>query len=315
MKLRRMETGNGGDAPFRFLFFSVVCMVYCLLVMNMPRVARKKSVSNIYHVMLRGINRQNIFEDDDDRICFMKILDFCKKISGFRLHAFVLMSNHIHLLIEPAGEPLSTVFSRIETRYAMWYNRKYERTGYLFQNRFRSEAVETEQYFVTVLRYIIQNPMKAGMENRPGSYRWSSYLAYEKGKGAVTDTQYALDLFGSREDLIEYLGQGNDDTVPDEGDFDRRIQEERARETMRRITQCTSVSEFQQLDQHLRKEYVARMYLSGLSLGQIARFTGVVKSTVYKAVKAWNAETGGEEETVLRESDPTDYYFNEETVW
>ena len=113
--------------------------------------------------MIRGINRQNIFEEDEDRLCFMIILDRCKAISGFRLYAFVLMSNHIHLLIEPSGEALDIAFTRIETRYAMWFNRKYQRTGYLFQNRFRSEAVETDQYFMTVLRYILQNPMKAGM--------------------------------------------------------------------------------------------------------------------------------------------------------
>ena len=105
----------------------------------MPRIARKKSCSNIYHVMIRGINRQNIFEEDDDRLCFMKILNHCKEISGFRLYAFALMSNHIHLLIETAGESLDMVFRRIGTRYAVWYNRKYQRAGHLFQDRFRSE--------------------------------------------------------------------------------------------------------------------------------------------------------------------------------
>ena len=169
----------------------------------MPRTARKTSRSNIYHVMLRGINRQDIFEDDEDRLQFMSILFRCKEISGFRLHAFVLMSNHIHLLLEPAGESLDMVFRRIGTRYAVWYNRKYQRAGHLFQDRFRSENVETEQYYQTVLRYILQNPMKAGMEKRPGSYRWSSYLAYEKGKSLLTDTQYALEIFGSREKLLK----------------------------------------------------------------------------------------------------------------
>ena len=79
-------------------------MVYYFRVSIMPRIARKKSCSNIYHVMIRGINRQNIFEEDDDRLCFKKILNHCKEISGFRLYAFALMSNHIHLLTEPPGE-------------------------------------------------------------------------------------------------------------------------------------------------------------------------------------------------------------------
>ena len=134
----------------------------------MPREARKLSGSNIYHVMLRGINRQDIFEDDSDRRHFMFVLKECKEISGFRLHAFVLMSNHIHVLIEPADEPLDTVISRIGIRYAVWYNRKYQRAGHLFQDRFRSENVETDQYYMTVFRYILRNPAKEGREARPG---------------------------------------------------------------------------------------------------------------------------------------------------
>lgn len=283
----------------------------------MPRIARKKSGSNIYHVMVRGINRQNIFEEDDDRLCFMKILNHCKGISGFRLYTFVLMSNHIHLLIEPAGEPLNTVFARIETRYAMWYNRKYQRTGYLFQNRYRSEAVETDQYFKTVLRYILQNPMKAGIESRPGTYRWSSYLAYKKGNGAITDTQYALDLFGNRETLIAFLGLDNDDVVMDEVDFDRRLQDDQVREIMYRISQCESAAAFQALDPQIRKEYVVKMYQSGVSLGQAARFTGMPKTTVHRAVQALKAEEAEieRENAVFRESDPADSFLNDGIVW
>ena len=294
---------------------TTACMVYCFRVISMPRIARKKSISNIYHVMIRGINRQNIFEEDEDRLCFMKILDRCKEISGFRLYAFALMSNHIHLLIEPSGEALNIAFTRIETRYAMWFNRKYERTGYLFQNRFRSEAVETEQYFMTVLRYILQNPMKAGLESRPGSYRWSSYLAYEKGKGAVTDTQYAVDLFGGREPLMEYLVRSNDDSVMDEEDFDRRLREEQAREKMLQITGCASASAFQQLERPRQKEYAVQMYLNGLSMGQISRFTGMAKTTVFKAVKAMKDADGEEEESVLYESSLTGGYADDEIIW
>ena len=285
--------------------------------MIMPRIARKKSCSNIYHVMVRGINRQNIFDNDDDRLCFMKILNHCKEISGFRLYAFVLMSNHIHLLIEPAGEPLNTVFARIETRYAMWYNRKYQRTGYLFQNRYRSEAVETDLYFMTVLRYILQNPMKAGIESRPGTYRWSSYRAYEKGNGAITDTQYALELFGSQETLMAFLGRDNDDAVMDEADFDGRLQDEQVREIMYQISQCDSAAAYQALDPQLRKKYAAKMYQSGVSLSQITRFTGMPKTTVFRVVQALKAEEAEDEKeyAVLRESDPADSFLYDGIVW
>ena len=281
----------------------------------MPRTARAKSASNIYHVMLRGINRQQIFFDEEDNRYFLRLLDRFKKPCGYTLHAYCLMGNHVHLLIEPSGEALDTTMTRIETRYAMWFNRKYQRTGYLFQNRFRSEAVETEQYFMTVLRYILQNPMKAGMESRPGSYRWSSYLAYEKGKGAVTDTQYAVDLLGGREPLMEYLVRSNDDSVMDEEDFDRRLREEQAREKMLQITGCASASAFQQLERPRQKEYAVQMYLNGLSMGQISRFTGMAKTTVFKAVKAMKDADGEEEESVLYESSLTGGYADDEIIW
>ena len=290
-------------------------MIYCFRVIIMPRIARKKSISNIYHVMIRGNNRQAIFEEDDDRLCFMKILDYCKEISGFKLYAFVLMSNHIHMLIEPADEPLNTVLTRIETRYAMWFNKKYERTGYLFQNRFRSEAVDTDPYYMTVLRYILQNPVKAGMESHPGSYRWSSYRAYEKGKGAVTDIQYALDLFGSKETLMEYLTQSNDDSIMDEDNYGCRLRDEQAKEMMCRITQCATASAFLQLDRPLRKEYAVKMYQSGLTMGQISRLTGMPKTTVFKAVKALNDTAADEQAPVLFEPGLTGSYADDDIVW
>ena len=273
----------------------------------MPRKARTFSGSNIYHVMLRGINKQNIFEEDEDRFYFMKTLDVCKEISGFRLHAFVLMSNHIHLLIEPADESLDMIFRRIGTRYAVWYNRKYQRAGHLFQDRFRSENVETDLYFMTVLRYILQNPMKAGLEKAPGSYPWSSYRAYALGKSAVTDMQFAVDLFGNREVLLEYIGQNNDDVVMDDDDFDWRLHDQPAKEIMLKLTQCSSVSDFQRLDPSVQKKYAWELYRNGLSLGQIARFTGLSKSTVHYTVQKHRKQAGEEEETTMLEPDSMVY--------
>lgn len=284
--------------------------------MQMPRQARKKSISNIYHVMLRGINKQVIFECDSDKYHFMKVLQECKEVSGFKLHAFCLMNNHIHLLIEPAEESLEVIFKRIGSRYAVWYNRKYQRVGHLFQDRFRSENVETDQYYMTVLRYIIQNPMKAGMESRPGSYRWSSYFAYEKGKGTVTDTQFAEKLFGSREALVEFVRQTNDDDVMDEEQYDWRLRDDQAREIMKRITQCEEASAFKLLDKALRREYIREMYLSRLSMSQISRITGVSKSTIHDLVKKIEPELLLERERLqLREDSDSSYWAESEEPW
>lgn len=281
----------------------------------MARTARQLSESNIYHVMLRGINRQVIFEEDEDRLYFMKVLTRCKEISGFRLHAFALMPNHVHLLIEPAEEPLDVVFRRIGTRYAVWFNWKYQRTGHLFQDRYRSEAVETDLYFMTVLRYILQNPMKAGLETQPGSYRWSSYRAYQTGKGAVTDIALAESLFGGRDKLADYLIQDNDDAVMDDGDRDWRIRDEQAKEIMNRMTGCASVSDFQQLEPELQKEYVGKLYQERLSMAQIAWLTGKAKTVVFRIIQKQKNQLAEEEETVLRESDLDSIFYDTDTVW
>ena len=251
----------------------------------MPRTARKISRSNIYHVILRGINRQTIFEDDGDRHYFMTVLQYYKGISGYKLHAFCLMGNHVHLLIEPAGEPLGQIFKRVGVRYVNWYNRKYERSGHLFQDRFRSENVDSEQYYRIVLRYILQNPMKAGLERQPGSWRWSSFLAYQKGAGSITDTQYAIDVFGSRENLIRFVLQGSDDLVMDEESYDPRFREDRPKRVMKRITDCDNVSAFQQLDRKLQRDYVRQMYDEDVTLSQITRLTGMPKTTVYRILQ------------------------------
>ena len=264
--------------------------------------------------MLRGINRQSIFEEDADRYHFMSVLNLCKELSGFKLHAFVLMSNHIHMLIEPSAEPLNIIFKRIETRYAVWFNRKYQRAGHLFQDRFRSESVSTDQYYQTVLRYILQNPMKAGLEKHPGEYKWSSYPAYEKGHGAVTDTEYAIKMFGSREVLIQYLNQDNNDAVMDEENHDWRLRDDAAAQIIRQITQCTSVADFQMLGPDLQKEFAGKLYHKGLSMGQIARLTGMSKTTVYRTVKALKDELCEDGQLILNEAE-TDWSCDTDIIW
>lgn len=118
----------------------------------MPRQQRKKSSSGIYHVMLRGINQQQIFHDDEDNKKFIKVLADCKAVSEFEIFAYCLMRNHVHILIKEGKEPLDLIFKRIGGRYVYWYNTKYNRVGHLFQDRYKSEPVETDEYFLMVLR-------------------------------------------------------------------------------------------------------------------------------------------------------------------
>lgn len=161
--------------------------------------------------MLRGIDRQQIFEEASDYQSFLEILQECRELSGFKLFAYCLMGNHAHILLKVGEEGLETIFKRIGGRYVYWYNAKYQRIGPLFQDRFRSEPVEDDPYFLTVLRYIHQNPVKAKMCGTPGEYRYSSYGAYLADSKTV-DSEYALGML-PREEFIRFHSQVNPITV------------------------------------------------------------------------------------------------------
>ena len=110
----------------------------------MARCAREKSESNIYHVMLRGIDRQGIFLDDEDDLRFLSVIRQCHELSGFRLFAYCLMGNHVHMLLQTEREPIDLVMKRIGPRYSVWFNSKYGRVGHLFQDRYKSEAIHDD---------------------------------------------------------------------------------------------------------------------------------------------------------------------------
>ncbi len=141
----------------------------------MPRIARQKSKSGIYHIMLRGTNRQEIFHEDEDNIRLLETLDRYREKNKVKVYGWCLMGNHAHLLIEEENDDLSIIIKRINISYAWFYNWKYNTIGHLFQDRYRSENIEDNQYIMTVLRYIHQNPVKAGMAKKAGEWKWRSY--------------------------------------------------------------------------------------------------------------------------------------------
>ena len=144
----------------------------------MPRIARIRSESGVYRIMLRGINRQDIFEDEEDIQRLLETIVRYKAICKYEVYAYCIMSNHVHLLLKETEDTISNVVKRISGSYVFWYNKKYERCGHLFQERYKSEAVESDEYLLTVLRYIHQNPIKAGMVKDISTYKWSSYIEY-----------------------------------------------------------------------------------------------------------------------------------------
>lgn len=250
------------------------------MVRIMPRAARRKSESNIYHVILRSINKQQLFEDDEDRDKLFTVLRECKELSGFELYAYCLMSNHIHFLLKTGKEDLETVFRRIGARFVYWYNAKYGRVGHLFQDRYKSEAVEDDAYFLTVLRYIHQNPVKAGICTSPEEYRYSSYPRYFDDK--LIDSAFVLSLM-SREEFTAFNLAANEDRCMEISENARkRVTDEQAKRVIFAVSGCRSAAEFQRLPTARRDDAIKAMLEEGMSIRQTSRMTGISVGIVRK---------------------------------
>jgi REP element-mobilizing transposase RayT len=249
----------------------------------MARTKRIESGTGIYHVILRGINQQRLFEDDSDYNVFLQDLQIVKEQTGLLVYAYCLMGNHIHLLVKE-GEPLSQTIKRLGVRYAYYFNTKYRRNGHLFQDRFKSVVVEDDAYFLTVLRYIYQNPVRAGICTRTDEYKWSSRRDLGKKNVHIDDTQLMeiVSLATLKREAEKLL-----DDVPVETRRGRRqrFSDEKAASIMLNISGAQTTSEFQQIDHAKQRGCIKRMWSDEIPIRQIARITGLSKGVVERWVK------------------------------
>jgi putative transposase len=252
----------------------------------MPRQARVRSDSGMYHVMLRGINKQRIFHEPVDYQCFLDALRAYRDICGFQLYAWCLMPNHVHLLIGESsqGETISQIMKRIGAKYVYWYNLRYERVGPLFQDRFKSEAVKDDAHFLTVLRYIHHNPLKAGFPGGLSDYPHSSYASYlAENPACPIDTSKLFSLI-SKSEFENWHLQSDDQVCLDlnEKIAARGITDERALIIMNKVAGTANAEDFQKLPETKQSKAITRMRKSGASLRQISRLSGISMARVRK---------------------------------
>ena len=234
----------------------------------MARLPRINSSIGMNHIILRGVNKKSIFLDDSDRRKFLKCLLIAHEKSDFILHAYCLMDNHVHMLIQANTEPLGETVKRFAVSYAAYFNRKYDRVGHLFQDRFRSVPVETEDSYLRVVRYILQNPVKAGVCSHVADYRWSSYHSLGKDDGftdsrlvnKIADAKYIRQFMNSiaddaEMDIIEKTPVTDSDVV----------------DIMRELCGLDTIEEFLNLDEIIQAEYIQRMVNRGCRINQIRR--------------------------------------------
>ncbi len=171
----------------------------------MARKPRIQYEGAFYHVIVRGNQRQHIFLNDDDRLVYLGKLSTYKQRCGFELYAYVLMSNHVHLLMETPKDTVSRIMQMINFTYTQYFNKKYGKVGHLFQGRYKSYLCDKDTYLLALIRYIHMNPVRAGIVGDINDYRWSSHWDYlHKGSGLINPSQ-VLRLFSERAQTAQRL--------------------------------------------------------------------------------------------------------------
>lgn len=309
----------------------------------MPRTARQQSGTGVYHAILRGVNKQQIFECHEDYERFVLILqrqcglsvelpsvmsrtnvELLAQLSDgdpepevferhCYLYAWCLMGNHVHLLIKGCGEEVGDVMKRISSSYVYYYNHKYDRIGHLFQERFKSEPVEDWEYFLTLLRYIHQNPLKPHLVSDLRDYRWSSWSEYiGQSSTPFCSTEAVLKRI-SLDELKALVNQPLTEAQEESLlDYEPRVRKKQFTDAevwsmIQAECSATNASEFQQLSRPYQKHVMYTIHESGVGPRQISRLTGITYSVVQKATNSINERTYYEQlhsEQMVRDSDP-----------
>ena len=166
----------------------------------MARKPRIEFPGAFYHVVSRGNQRQNIFHDKSDHLAYLNRLEHYRKKYRVTVYAFILMSNHVHLLVETKDAPLTKFMQGLQFTYTQYYNRKYSKVGHLFQGRYKAILCDRDAYLLELVRYLHLNPARMKRSVDPWKYQWSSHRAYMGDVSPVEiETPSILGQFGRRE--------------------------------------------------------------------------------------------------------------------
>lgn len=243
---------------------------------------RVRAGSDIYHVMIRGVEQRDIFLDDRCRRRFLDILDDSMAAYDCDLYAWCLMTNHVHLLLRIGFEDLAKLMQRLDGTYAQYFNWRYGRVGPLYDGPYTSLPVEDDAYLMQVICYIHENPVKAGMADSPGDYQWSSYSEYLRPEESTrTKTSGLLDLFGGANGFREAHLKFSGAACPENDNI--FIDDDVAKTLLENILDAEGVSSLLDLARARRDEVVIDLRLHGVTVLQITEMTGVSRDMVYRA--------------------------------
>lgn len=240
---------------------------------------RKISKSDLYHVMCRGVNKQKIFEDDNDKTFYLNLLKKLLKTEKIQIHAYCLMDNHFHILLKSKKDEMSLFMQKLLSSYARYFNHKTGRIGHLFESRYRSESIEDDKYYITVVRYILQNPEKA-MICKTEKYKWSSFGSYMKN--SFVNTDYILKLFVNKTLLFHYLLEKNFDECLDVA-LNPEEQEIRAQLIINHICKPLGNKRLKELPKERRDAFLQEIKRYGVSVRKISKITDIGINIVQRA--------------------------------
>ena len=246
----------------------------------MPRQARKFSESGYLHVIQRGIGKQLLFETPADYKYYLEILEKASLETGVTVCVYCLMENHTHLLLYDKKEKTPEFMQKIGIRYSYYFNKKYERTGHLFQDRYHSESVENDAQLMVVTRYILNNPKKAGICPTK-KYQWSSYRYYGD-RTSFVDMRIIESLLRDKKSFASYLAERNDDICL-ECDMGRRHDDKWALQVIHNQLDGRSGTALQAMDRKERDRVLHNLKAAGLSIRQLERLTGINRGVIQKA--------------------------------
>ncbi|MBR4502283.1 MAG: transposase [Clostridia bacterium] len=245
----------------------------------MARQARELSDSGYMHVIVRGTDRQPLFATEEDYAFYLASLDRYSLVLRVTVCAWCLMENHAHLLLYDTGKQIPTLMKKLGVRYSRYFNQKYDRTGHLFQDRYRSEKVEDDAYLATVFRYILRNPEKAGI-CKASEYRWSSYALYGN-RESLADTGALEKIIGDQGAYETWIAEENDDEcleyMPPKHDDDWALK------VIHKQLGGISGAALRDMDREVRNGALRKLKKAGLSVRQIERLTGINRGTIQKA--------------------------------
>ena len=249
----------------------------------MSRPPRVLSETGLYHIIFRGINHQNLFEENQDYKKLLEIIEKIKTEYSMEVYAYCLMTNHVHLFVKEQNMgDIKKVVHKILTRYVVWYNHKYKRSGSLIGNRYKSEPIEDDLYYLSLIRYIHQNPVKAGIVKNMEEYRWSSYNDYINLSDKLTNIEFALDMLSENKiNALEAFKELHESD--EENDFaisdTKKPTDEQLRRKIYKLTKLHT-HEISLKSKKERNEILKLLRQNGLTIGQLERLTGISRGII-----------------------------------